>query len=151
MGIRKDKYLVDGSLVNPVPVSVLKGMGADFIIAVNVIPDINNRVQRAKDFKEPNIISVIMQSIYIGAYSLVESSLAGADIVIEPRVGHIGTGDFHRAEECILQSKLAAEDSVPGIKNNYKSNFSVLRLSPFQLPYWAVDNSIFISLEYSCK
>ena len=116
MGIRKDKYLVDGSLVNPVPVSVLKGMGADFIIAVNVIPDINNRVQRAKDFKEPNIISVIMQSIYIGAYSLVESSLAGADIVIEPQVGHIGTGDFHRAEEFISQGKLAAEDSVPRIR-----------------------------------
>jgi len=112
----KGRYLVDGGLVNPVPVSVLKGMGADFIIAVNVIPDINDRTQRAKDFKEPNIISVIMQSIYIAAYSLVGASLAGADIVIEPQVAHIGTGDFHRAEECISQGKLAAEAAIPGIR-----------------------------------
>jgi len=119
----KGRYLVDGGLVNPVPVSVLKGMGADFIIAVNVIPDINDRVKQAKTSKEPNIISVIMQSIYIGAYSLVESSLAGADIVIKPKLGHIGVGDFHRAEEFILQGKLAAEESIPKIKNNYKPNF----------------------------
>ena len=33
-----NRYLVDGGLVNPVPMSILKGMGADFIIAVNVMP-----------------------------------------------------------------------------------------------------------------
>jgi len=111
----RGRYLVDGGLVNPVPVSVLKGMGADFIIAVNVIPDINDRVQQSKDFKEPNIISVMMQSIYIASYSLVGASLAGADIVIEPQVAHIGTGDFHRAEECISQGKSAAEESISRI------------------------------------
>ena len=34
----RGRYLVDGSLANPVPVNVLREMGADFIIAVNVIP-----------------------------------------------------------------------------------------------------------------
>jgi len=111
----KGRYLVDGGLVNPVPVSVLKRMGADFIIAVNVIPDISARVQPGEDFK-PNIINIIMQSIYIGTYSLVGSSLEGADIVIEPQVTPIGYGDFHRAQECILQGKQAAEDSIPKIK-----------------------------------
>jgi len=112
----KGRYLVDGGLVNPVPVSVLKRMGADFIIAVNVIPDINDRTQQAKTIKEPNIISVIMQSIYISAYLLVAPSLAGADIVIKPQLAYIGTGDFHRAEECILQGKKAAEEAIPRIK-----------------------------------
>lgn len=32
------KFLVDGGLLNPVPVDVAEQMGADFIIAVNVIP-----------------------------------------------------------------------------------------------------------------
>ncbi|GAI40102.1 unnamed protein product, partial [marine sediment metagenome] len=63
----KGRYLVDGGLVNPVPVSVLKEMGADFIIAVNAIPDITERVSHMskkgmKDHKEPNIFSVLMQS-----------------------------------------------------------------------------------------
>jgi len=112
----KGRYLVDGGLVNPVPVSVLKRMGADFIIAVNVIPDINDRVQQAKDFKEPNIINIIMQSIYIGSYAMVGSSREGADIVIEPKMIGIGVGDFHRARECILQGELAAQNSIPEIK-----------------------------------
>jgi len=114
------RYLVDGGLVNPVPVSVLKRIGADFIIAVNVIPDISARVQPAEDFK-PNIINIIMQSIYIGTYSLVGSSLEGADIVIEPQVTPIGYGDFHRAQECILQGKRAAEDSIPRIKKQLEA------------------------------
>jgi NTE family protein len=33
------RYLVDGGLVNVVPVSVCRDLGADFVIAVNVIPD----------------------------------------------------------------------------------------------------------------
>ena len=112
----KGKYLVDGGLVNPVPVSVLKRMGADFIIAVNVIPDPGAKVHQAEEFRKPNLISVMMQTIYISSYSLVGSSLEGADIVIEPQLAHIGGGDFHRAQECILQGKLAARDAIPKIK-----------------------------------
>ena len=33
----KDKFLVDGGIVNPIPVKVVRGMGADFVIACNVI------------------------------------------------------------------------------------------------------------------
>ena len=118
---RGGRYLVDGGLVTPVPVALVKRMGADFIIAVNVIPDVADRVHRVakegtKDFKAPNIIHIIVQSIYIGTYSLARSNLEGADIVIEPKVAHIGAGDFHHAEECILQGELAAQSSVPEIK-----------------------------------
>lgn len=71
----KDRYLVDGGLVNPVPVSVLRRMGADVIIAVNVTPDPAVRVQTAEGLKRPNIINIIMQSIYISSYLLVASCL----------------------------------------------------------------------------
>ena len=122
----KGRYLVDGSLVNPVPVSVAKRMGADFIIAVNVIPDVAERVHRAdrertERAKEPNIFNIIMQSIYIGTYSLVKSSMEEADIIIEPNVGHIGFGDFHHAQECILQGELATRASIPEIKRKLKN------------------------------
>jgi len=43
---RNGRYLVDGALVNPIPVDVLMRMGADFIIAVNVIPETLLEVQR---------------------------------------------------------------------------------------------------------
>ena len=121
----KGRYLVDGGLVNPVPVSALRGMGADFIIAVNVISDISTRVHQGKKgtegFKKPNIFSVIMQSIYIGTYSLARSCLEGADIVIQPQVAHIGFGELRRAQECILQGELAAQGSILEIKKRLEA------------------------------
>jgi predicted acylesterase/phospholipase RssA len=66
--------------------------------------------------KAPNIIEVLMQSVYIGSQSLARDSLGGADIVIEPQVAFIGPGEFHRAPECVLQGELAAVDAVPKLK-----------------------------------
>ena len=122
----KGKYLVDGGLVNPVPVNTAKRLGADFIIAVNVIPDVTERAQRvhkerAENPREPNIINIIMQAIYIGTYALAKSCLEEADIIIEPQVAHIGAGDFHHAEECIRQGELAAQDAIPEIKRKLQN------------------------------
>jgi NTE family protein len=118
----KGRYLVDGGLVNPVPVSVIRGMGADLIIAVNVISErAHQGKEGTKGFKKPNIFSVIMQSIYIGTYSLARSCLEGADIVIQPRVAHIGFGDLRRAQECILQGELAAQEAIIEIKRRLEA------------------------------
>jgi len=121
----RGRYLVDGGLVDPVPVSVLQRMGADFIIAVNVIPDIHHKVMAVDedvklDLKEPSIFSVIMQSIQRAQCLLVKSSIQGADIIISPNVVHIGFGDFHRAQECIKQGEIAARDSIWKIKKYVK-------------------------------
>jgi len=117
---RQGRYLVDGALANPVPVSVLKEMGADFIIAVNVTPDVRERIHQVSEeqveAKEPNILNVIMQMVHIIGYRMVESSLVGADVIIEPQVTHIGWFDFHRAPECILQGELAARSCILEIK-----------------------------------
>jgi NTE family protein len=117
------RYLVDGGIVNPVPVTTLRKMGAEFTIAVNVIPDMgatNSTLwagRRSKrGFKEPNIAEVLMQSMYIESRPLVQTALKSADLVIEPQVASIGPGDFHRARECILQGKLAAADQVPKLQ-----------------------------------
>jgi len=122
----KGRNLVDGGLVKPVPVSVLKEMGADFIIAVNVMPLTSDRAQQLKKearkrVKEPNIFNIIMQSIYITSYSVVKSCLEDADIVIHPQVAHIGIGEFHRAQELILQGELAAQEAIPEIKKRLKA------------------------------
>jgi len=120
------RYLVDGGLVNPVPVNVLRQMGADFVIAVNVIPDVEERINRVNgektgDAKEPNIFSVLMQSLYIATYSLVRHSLGDADIVIEPQMPNVGYGDFSQAAECILQGRLAAQSAVIELKRQLEA------------------------------
>lgn len=112
----QDRYLVDGGLVNPVPVSTVRKMGADFVIAVNVIPPMGVRLQPAKEAKEPGIFQSMLHSLYIATYSLVRSNLAGADIVIEPRLSHIGYGDFHRISDSIAQGEIAAQELIEQIK-----------------------------------
>jgi len=123
---RKGRYLVDGGLVDPVPVDIIKIMGADFVIAVNVLSYLdrtrervyieNPAVEEAPAAKEPNLFSILMKMTSIPTSQVIEDSLNGADVVIEPKVEHIGLGDFHRAEESILAGGLAAIDAVPQIK-----------------------------------
>lgn len=119
------RYLVDGGLVNPVPVSVVKAMGADIIIAVDVTPDKAERSdylsKNHKTSKSPGIIQVLIQSIYISTYLSARTGSDGADIIIHPHLAHINPGDFHRASECILEGELAAEDNVAHIKRCLKA------------------------------
>ena len=118
---RAGRYLVDGRLANPVPVNLVQRMGADFVIAVNVIPGVLDRAhpsvkKNTKGTREPNIIQVLLQSVHIGTYSLVKSSLEKADVVIEPDVVHIGAAEFNHAQECIRLGELAAQEAMPEIR-----------------------------------
>ncbi|MEO0392233.1 MAG: patatin-like phospholipase family protein [Pseudomonadota bacterium] len=47
---RDDRWLVDGALVNPVPVSVCRAMGADIVVAINLNADLSNlpRLEKAE-------------------------------------------------------------------------------------------------------
>jgi len=115
------RYLVDGGLVNPVPVSVVKKMGADFIIAVDVTPDKKDRANyltRAEAGREPGLFQVIAQSIYISTYLTAKAAIEGADIAIHPHLTHIGPSEFHRVRECILEGELAAIDQVAHLKKH---------------------------------
>ena len=111
---REGRYLVDGGLTTPVPANVVRKMGADFVIAVNVTPDATDRIKRKN--KTLNIFQMILQSIYIATYSLARSSLEYADMVIEPDLTQLGAGDFQKAREMITQGERAARKAIPEIK-----------------------------------
>jgi NTE family protein len=118
---REGRHLVDGGLTTPVPVNVARQMGADFIIAVNVNPDISSRMgrtgqKRVEAHKEPNIFQIMMQSIYITTNAVARHSLEEADIIIEPDLTNIGAGDFQKAGELISQGQQAARTAMPEIR-----------------------------------
>jgi NTE family protein len=123
---RGDRYLVDGGLTTPVPVDVVRQMGADFIIAVSVNPEVAGRVgkayqHRAEEHKAPNILQVMMQSFYITAYSLAQHTLEHADIVIEPDISHFSVSDFNKAPEMITLGMDAARKAIPEIKRKLEN------------------------------
>lgn len=82
-----DRFLVDGAVLNPVPVRVVKEMGAGFVIAVNVSPD-----QYVHEVPNPSIFAVLAQLIHLANHQILEHSLEGADVVIQPDTVRVGFG-----------------------------------------------------------
>jgi NTE family protein len=115
---REGRYLVDGGLTTPVPINVVREMGADFVIAVNVTPDITAQRAKSKPVSEkaPSILHIILQALYITTGSLVKQSLADADIVIEPDLVHITSADFQKSAEVVARGEQAARRAIPEIK-----------------------------------
>jgi NTE family protein len=56
--VHEGRVLVDGALVNPVPVSLARAMGADIVIAVDLSSDILSRRQRAEPESEAPLAEI---------------------------------------------------------------------------------------------
>ena len=125
---RAGRVLVDGGLVNPVPVSLCRALGADIVIAVELgsgILGLGTQPQVNKDAEAgitrrllnsiglnpaeklaesmPSFTDVLVSSINIMQMRIARSRLAGepADVLISPRVAQLSMMDFHRAPEAI--------------------------------------------------
>lgn len=123
---RDKRCLVDGVLLNPVPVDVVCRMGAGFVIAVNVLPPFGGVTGAGGDAGAPpvadNILSILLQSAHVMALPRLKKSLAAADAVIQPEVGYMGPEEFHRVKEFIIQGEIAAEQALPALKKKLRSH-----------------------------
>ncbi len=89
----EDKILVDGGVVDRVPVTVLKEEGADFVIAADVgFSDYQSRLF--------HVFDIIQKSIDIMAERILEVDLAYADILLKPPLSHIESSKFEMVDEC---------------------------------------------------
>lgn len=135
------RWLVDGALVNPVPVSLCRALGADVVIAVNlnsgivgtpvVDPPSNSTrdrflgslVRRRKPRapmseteaeiqprireSSPKLLDVLGRSINITQDRITRSRMAGdpPDILLTPRLSHIGLFEYHRVAEAVAEGE----------------------------------------------
>lgn len=102
--------LVDGGLRENVPAQVLKGLGADVVIAV----DLGN------DGEEPtiprNVIEVMEQTLDIIRSEALEHILDGnADVRIRPLFKGVGAWEFQKIPQIIYQGEQAARQLLPEI------------------------------------
>jgi NTE family protein len=103
------RMYVDGGVVSPVAVEAARRLGADIVIAVDISGN--------SDSPAPtNTIDTILQSISIMYSRLSAIQLAKADVVIRPNVGYIGSDDFSKRHEAILEGEKAATEALPRIK-----------------------------------
>ncbi|NPV54421.1 MAG: patatin-like phospholipase family protein [Firmicutes bacterium] len=112
----KGRSLVDGGVKDYVPAGILKSMGADAVIAV----DLGYAGKR----REPvdNVLEIVMQASDIMGRELTDVKLAGsADVIIKPKIYDVGLLDFDRIPECIERGRDAARASLPEIRRVLES------------------------------
>lgn len=148
-----NRWLIDGGLVNPVPVSVCRALGADIVIAVNLNGDIlgkhlhqnpsvpkndqsasllGNRLSEfitnyagnffgderpAKEYV-PDMFAAIAASVNITQDRITRSRMAGdpPDVLLQPRISHIGLLEFYRAAEAIQSGETCVEKNLAEIQ-----------------------------------
>ena len=162
---RNGQWLVDGGLVNPVPVSPCRAMGADIVVAVNLNSDIMGKpkVKKIADppgqngngkngasshaqgrwaaflnqtaqqrnlalfrqlFQEqpergPSLFDVMATSVKIMQDAITRQRLLAdpPDILVKPKLPHIGLMEFNRADESIEEGKRAMDLQLPMLRD----------------------------------
>jgi NTE family protein len=104
---------VDGGVASPVAVEAARKLGADVVIAVDLS-------EGAGASAPTGTIETILQSISIMYSKLAAIQLAKADVVIRPKVAYIGSADFSRRHEAVLEGEKAALDALPQIQEIVK-------------------------------
>ena len=129
------RVLVDGGVVDPVPAEVVREMGADLCIAVNVVPQLkkgvdtvlsrlyrglnqfNPLVYLARDAHGmPSMFDVVMNTLQTLQYELGNFKAISADVRINPDLSAYTWIEFYRALELIERGAGAAERALPEIK-----------------------------------
>lgn len=140
--IRDGRLLADGGLVNPVPVSLCRALGADIVIAVDLGSDLVGRrlenpapletrppewLARIRDWfgrpaaspaaspTLPSTLDVLATSVNIMQVRIARSRLAGepADVLIAPRLAGLGMLDYDQAAEAIEEGRVATRLMQP--------------------------------------
>lgn len=140
----QDRWLIDGGVVNPVPVSVCRALGADLVIAVNLNNHIvgkSKEVTSARQTMEkseesgivgkitdvvktyattlfpakdeprktppPSLFDAIAGAVNITQDRITRSRMAGdpPDLILSPRVAHLGLLEFYRADEAVQEGR----------------------------------------------
>jgi len=106
------RWCVDGSLSNPVPVSLCRALGADVVIGVDVNAGLLGQERPfGKDQAEPTLLEVIERTLHVVQARMTRPRLAvdPPDVLLTPGVGQIGFLEFHRAQETFEAGRKAVE------------------------------------------
>lgn len=100
---------VDGGLSAPVPVSVARSLGADFVIAV----DISSRPQ---DGKTDSSWEVMLQTFTIMIQNINRFETRNADVVIRPNTPNISSTNFKDRHLAVLEGEKSVAPALTEIK-----------------------------------
>lgn len=104
------RLLVDGGVVDNIPISVARERGADIVIAVDISENVENN-------NITNLIDVMLQAVNIMFNENVLYKKKEADVLITPAVGSVAMFDFTKKKRCMQAGIDAVQKAVPEIRN----------------------------------
>jgi len=140
--LREGRYVVDGSVVNPIPVSLCRAMGAEVVIAVDLGSHMVRRFplgaqdtprttrERRRLFNilspspggdslpAPSIVDTLLGAIDIMQERIAQARLLREppDVLLTPRLGQVGPFEYHRAALSITEGRDAVAQMLPVIQ-----------------------------------
>lgn len=103
-----ERVLVDGAVVNPVPVVVAMDLGAEVIVAVDLCKLLPKSCPQ-------HLFGVAARCAEIQYSKQTECCLQGADVVIRPHLGDIGAFDDEFNENIYEAGRSAGRAAIPAI------------------------------------
>lgn len=98
------RFVMDGGIVNNMPVALARSLGADIVIAVDV-----NATQIVTGDALNTLSGVVNQSLNIVTQRNVEPQYPLCDILIQPELGNVNTFDFFNIESITAAGRAACE------------------------------------------
>ena len=138
--------LVDGFVANNVPLDVIRAMGAEIVIAV----DVGTPLLKREEIK--TVLSVVGQLSNILSKRNVEEqlrTLRATDVLIQPDLGEFSASDFKGAGKAIVIGEEAAKQArdalmkvavAPAVHQEYASNRTTRTYEPPVIAFIHFDN-----------
>jgi NTE family protein len=101
--------LVDGGMLDPIPVNIAKRYHPKVIIAINIS-------QQLSTYVPYTAVGVYDRAYDISWRQLSRLSAKDADIIIRPQVGAIGTFEVEKKYQLFYEGEVAAYHALPAIK-----------------------------------
>ena len=103
------KLLVDGGITNNLPVDVVRKMGADIVIAV----DISSPLLKLEGTVSVITIAEQLTNILVRRTTDEQiSKLTGDDLLITPELDNFSSGNFAESASLIIKGELAAQEYI---------------------------------------
>src|SRR5215207_5024733 len=113
---QKGRALIDGGVVSPMPTRAVRKMGANFVIAVDLLTCGSTFWGRPS-----TLLGTFFQSAMMMIRTASRNQHYRADVIIEPKIGHIRPDEIVKRDELIELGEKAALEKIDEIRNLLRS------------------------------
>ncbi len=121
-----DHILVDAGMHDPVPIRLVRQMGADILLASELgeqePPALTNantwqqQTEGGAHIRAPHIVDTLLRSYDLAMATVGMHSIREADIVIRPKLHRVSLRQFSEGRKFILAGREAVEQMLPALR-----------------------------------